>query len=98
MKEVFYSIWCIIYNRWTNMSLTVQGHPCNGIQQDINLPFLLTLEQAEEWLSHVCLQREYEIRVVVPPRPEKVIPDYPLDPSLPVLMAGYIQDRQRKRS
>lgn len=29
-------------------------------------------------------------------RNEKVIPDYPLDPALHVLEAGYIQDRQRK--
>jgi hypothetical protein len=30
-------------------------------------------------------------------KPRKAIPDFPLDPSLPVLMAGYIQDRARKR-
>jgi len=28
---------------------------------------------------------------------EKIIPDIPLDPSLPILEAGYLQDRQRKR-
>ena len=98
MKEVFYSLWNVYCNRWTNMSLRVQGHPCNGTQQDIKLPFLLTKEQATEWLSRIITEDEYEIRAVVPPRPSKVIPDYPLDPSLPVLMAGYIQDRQRKRS
>jgi hypothetical protein len=27
----------------------------------------------------------------------KVIPDMPLDPTLPVLQAGYLQDRQRKQ-
>jgi hypothetical protein len=28
---------------------------------------------------------------------EKVIPDMPLDPTLPILQAGYLQDRQRKQ-
>jgi hypothetical protein len=28
---------------------------------------------------------------------EKVIPDMPLDPTLPILTAGHLQDRQRKR-
>jgi hypothetical protein len=28
---------------------------------------------------------------------EKIIPGIPLDPSLPILQAGYLQDRQRKR-
>jgi hypothetical protein len=30
-------------------------------------------------------------------KPEKIIPGTPLDPTLPILHAGYIQDRQRKR-
>jgi hypothetical protein len=30
-------------------------------------------------------------------KPRKVIPDMPLDPELPVLMAGHWQDRQRKK-
>jgi len=30
-------------------------------------------------------------------KPRKVIPDIPLDPTLPILEAGYIQDRARKR-
>lgn len=29
--------------------------------------------------------------------PRKAIPDIPLDPTLPILEAGYLQDRQRKR-
>jgi hypothetical protein len=30
-------------------------------------------------------------------KPKKIIPDIPLDPDLPILQAGYIQDRQRKK-
>ena len=30
-------------------------------------------------------------------RVDKVIPDFPLDATLPILQAGYIQDRQRKQ-
>ena len=30
-------------------------------------------------------------------KPKKVIPDIPLDPTLPILQAGYIQDRARKK-
>jgi len=30
-------------------------------------------------------------------KPKKVIPDIPMDPTLPILEAGYLQDRQRKR-
>jgi len=32
-----------------------------------------------------------------PPHKVKVFPDIPLDSSLPILMAGHLQDRQRKR-
>jgi hypothetical protein len=32
-----------------------------------------------------------------PKKPEKVIPGMPLDPTLPILQAGYLQDRQRKQ-
>lgn len=32
-----------------------------------------------------------------PRRSGKVIPDIPLDPALPILMAGHLQDRQRKK-
>jgi hypothetical protein len=30
-------------------------------------------------------------------KPRKVIPDIPLDPSLPILHAGHLQDRMRKK-
>lgn len=30
-------------------------------------------------------------------KPKKIIPDIPLDPNMPILQAGHIQDRQRKR-
>jgi len=30
-------------------------------------------------------------------KPKKVIPDIPLDPTLPILEAGYLQDRLRKK-
>jgi len=30
-------------------------------------------------------------------KPKKVIPDIPLDPTLPILEAGYLQDRMRKQ-
>lgn len=30
-------------------------------------------------------------------KPKKVIPDIPIDTTLPLLMAGHLQDRQRKR-
>src|ERR1035437_9011893 len=32
-----------------------------------------------------------------PRKPRKVIPDIPLDPTLPILMAGHLQDRARKK-
>lgn len=30
-------------------------------------------------------------------KPDKIIPDIPLDPMLPILEAGHLQDRQRKK-
>ena len=30
-------------------------------------------------------------------KPKKIIPDIPLDPTLPILMAGHFQDRMRKK-
>lgn len=30
-------------------------------------------------------------------KPRKIIPDIPLDPSLPILQAGHLQDRARKK-
>jgi len=32
-----------------------------------------------------------------PRKPRKIIPDIPLDPTLPILQAGHLQDRMRKK-
>jgi hypothetical protein len=39
----------------------------------------------------------YEVREIVQ-FDEKIITGIPLDPSLPILMAGHLQDRARKRA
>jgi len=40
----------------------------------------------------------FEARLVPPKQIyEKIIPDMPLDPTMQILMAGHLQDRQRKR-
>lgn len=38
----------------------------------------------------------FEVREIKPIKPAKVIPDIPLDPTLHILEAGHLQDRQRK--
>jgi len=56
----------------------------------------------EEWLCDVIIDIRFrygasvEKRLFVPIL-EKIIPGIPLDPTLPILQAGYIQDRARKR-
>jgi len=106
MKEKFYSVWSVEYNRWTIFRLYCPGHIHHGESQRALNPYLLTKEQAEDWCRYAnsilfaTLGSDF-IEVVVkqvrPITPEKVIPDFPLDKTIPILQAGHIQDRQRKR-
>lgn len=98
MKKVFYNVWFKLMNRWTTNTL----NHCRNINysQDQYHPALLTKIDAEELMRQILEGHEYhsfhyEVR---PIKIEKIIPDFPLDPTLHVLQAGYIQDRQRKRS
>lgn len=43
------------------------------------------------------LQSCFDIQSKIYKKPRKIIPDIPLDPTLHILEAGYIQDRMRKR-
>lgn len=50
----------------------------------------------------LCSMRNFDTSQIFEPRLkkstiEKIIPGIPLDPTLPILQAGYIQDRARKR-
>jgi hypothetical protein len=48
-------------------------------------------------IAHQSLEENWMIIGTKKPIVDKVIPDFPLDPSLHTLQAGYIQDRQRKK-
>jgi hypothetical protein len=96
MKEVRYNVWMEEYGRWTNAPFRFFSDPFN--KQDPKNPVPLTKEQAIRWADEIGFG---EVRPLIGKfkkrKPKKVIPNTPLDPSLPILMAGHIQDRQRKR-
>jgi len=53
---------------------------------------VLTFDQLAEDKRYLTKSMKDSIK-----HPKKVIPDFPLDPSLSILEAGHLQDRQRKR-
>jgi len=94
MKEIFYNIWHTIDNRWTDS-------PRAATRSYIPKPIPLSYDYAR-WLCN-DLNTSYgltifEVREFKEFKPSKVIPDFPMDPTLHILEAGYIQDRMRKRS
>jgi hypothetical protein len=100
MKEIFYNVWWKKGNHWTGSMLGHIGDYRH--QQNHHNPIQLSKKEAQELLRQLLELRswragDYEVRPTKGWAP-KVIPDFPLDPTLHVLHAGYIQDRQRKRS
>lgn len=96
MKEIFYNVWVEVWHRWTNATAPYFIDPAGPRQQDPNAPLQLTKDQAIAWVKHMDFG---EVRPLVgykTRKPKKLIPEFPLDNTLPILQAGYIQDRQRK--
>jgi len=98
MKEKFYNAWYIPGSEWSIHGL--RGNDYTRATEDSRNPKNLSFEDATT-LCRILNDRfrygidvGYEVKQVVV---NKVIPGIPLDPTLPVLMAGYIQDRARKR-
>jgi len=90
MKEVFYNVWRTDLYRWSN-SLTDNNFEPKPLTKEF------AAKHCEELnICHGTTNRFIVLRLDKP-RIKKVIPDFPLDPMLPVLEAGYIQDRQRKQ-
>lgn len=91
-----YNVWNIQDNRW----LWCMVH---GVMQNPSNPFPLSRAEAlaisiennatRHWLHGYNWA---EVRPLYF-KPKIIIPDMPLDPSLPILMAGHLQDRQRKK-
>lgn len=100
MKEKFYNVWYTIDGCWTRYVLD-----CYDSRSHLSAPTdpaPLSKEDADRLLEQIRArawgtpsEQDYEVR---PIRIKKVIPNFPLDPTLHILEAGYIQDRQRKRS
>jgi hypothetical protein len=100
MKETFYNVWLVELGRWTKMrpASSVPRSPTWGAfsnHQDVNNPDSLTYEVALKLARSLGDISWAEVR---PIKPSKIIPDIPLDPTLPILMAGHLQDRMRKKS
>lgn len=103
MKQKFYSVWSVEYNRWTILALHCPGHSFHGFPQTQHAPYLLSKDQADEWARLINIRTrangclDVEVRAINPKQIDKIIPDFPLDTTMPILQAGYIQDRQRKK-
>jgi len=104
MKKTFYNVWWKRGGHWTVNMIDHCGTNDTRYMQSRTYPIPLTKAEAQELLrqSLICSPwaiGEYEIRPIDGAmKPPKVIPGFPLDPTLHILQAGYIQDRQRKRS
>lgn len=103
MKEKFYNLWNVNANRWVHIILNLSVPDSrNGLLQNSSAPFKLTKRDAEEWDRYITRTEILTIEVrpltgYKPRKPKKVIPNMPLDPTLPMLEAGYLQDRMRRR-
>jgi hypothetical protein len=97
VKEKVYNIWAIEYNRW------IRDYVGDVLQQPDN-PIPMSFDDANAhcnllncsympnpWCEVRELKGNYKRRKI-----KKVMPDFPLDPTLPILQAGYLQDRERK--
>jgi hypothetical protein len=103
-----YNVWRVDQNRWTNASLNASRTRILHGHQNPQNPLRLSKEDADLLLEKIKSYIEmtpqhsiaiWEIRMLPRHRARKsskVIPDIPLDPTLPVLQAGYLQDRERK--
>jgi hypothetical protein len=106
MIEKSYNVWKVDANRWVNCIWSVENSRLLFNAQDVYAPLKLSYEGALLLLNKILHHNRYhgfhgnvyDIREVKNRRPRKVIPDIPLDPSLPILMAGHLQDRMRKLS
>lgn len=105
MKDKFYNVWCTFDGCWTRYVLgnyENSYHLCAPAPTD---PIPLSKYDAYRLLQQICGrwnspldQTDYEVRAINGIiRKVKVIANIPLDPTLPILEAGYIQDRMRRR-
>lgn len=65
-----------------------------GIKWDDN-----STDSSSWFYSPTAFARHFEVLYMSAKKrkPKKIIPDIPLDPTLPILEAGYLQDRMRKQ-
>jgi hypothetical protein len=93
MSEVFYNLWCVERNTWVSAIGGTSQSPHNPLPVSKAVAEMSKSRYDRFWQGGYT----FEVRVVKKII-EKIIPGFPLDPTLHVLQAGYIQDRQRKRS
>jgi hypothetical protein len=101
VKEIFYNVWWKLGEHWTINMIDHIDSRDRQYQQDINNPVPLTKDQAVVLMRQLldyCRWSvgDYEVRPIIK-KIIKIIPGFELDPSLSVLHAGYLQDRQRKQ-
>jgi len=96
IKKQLYNIWYIAGESWIRTTI-------NGVIQDPANPVNMSYEDALDMCNRLNVVdgsiwlevRKLDGRAR---KPAKAIPDIPMDPTLPTLMAGHLQDRMRKRS
>jgi hypothetical protein len=92
VKEIFYNAWYPSAGEWCIYDLNGQ------MTQDKRNPAPLSLKAATELVNFLTIKFKGNLTYEVKRIPFiKIIPGIPLDSSLPILQAGYIQDRARKR-
>ena len=98
MSQKKYNVWFKPQQHWTKYTLDTcnirnMGPPTENpipLSKEDALKLLGMIEDLNTWRKN-----SYEVRQI---SSRKIIPAFPLDPNLPILMAAHLQDRQRKRS